>query len=227
MWGRIDPCRASRTLPTCQKRWWKRLRSWATGRARRSCTCSVGTTGSPFLRSPRDSTFLELALTRTFKLSNGQVSFPLMCRSNNAGAVFCTGTLTLPQLPSSLLSGPNTPPARKANTRTLTCGCDSVPRLKSDTPSLIAAVNAYKRHDGHMSAIAGRQRRQENAPTVLLQARVAPEIREEVQAAAAASGVSIAYYLENMLRAQISENGALPLVALPRPKNVELPIPAA
>lgn len=78
-----------------------------------------------------------------------------------------------------------------------------------------------------MSAIAGRQRRQENAPTVLLQARVAPEIREEVQAAAAASGVSIAYYLENMLRAQIFENGALPLVALPRPNNMELPIPAA
>jgi len=96
-----------------------------------------------------------------------------------------------------------------------------------DTPTLIGHKYAYKRHYGHMSAIAGRQRRQENAPTVLLQARVAPEIREEVQAAAAASGVSIAYYLENMLRAQIYENGALPLVALPRPNNMELPIPAA
>jgi antitoxin component of RelBE/YafQ-DinJ toxin-antitoxin module len=78
-----------------------------------------------------------------------------------------------------------------------------------------------------MSAIKGRARRLENAPTVLLQARVAPEIRAEVQAAAAASGVSIAYYLETFLRAQMMSEGALPLVELPRPQQEELPIPAA
>lgn len=78
-----------------------------------------------------------------------------------------------------------------------------------------------------MSAIKGRHRRAENSPTVLLQARVAPEIRAEIQAAAAASNVSIAYYLENFLRQQIREQGSLPPVELPKPQAQELPIPAA
>lgn len=78
-----------------------------------------------------------------------------------------------------------------------------------------------------MSAIKGRARRQENVPTVLLQARIAPEVRQEVQAAAAASGVSIAFYLETFLRDQIRTQGALPLVARPQPQSEELPIPAA
>lgn len=78
-----------------------------------------------------------------------------------------------------------------------------------------------------MSAIKGRHRRAENSPTVLLQARVAPEIRQEVQAAAAASNVSIAYYLETFIRQQIREQGSLPPVDLPTRREQELPIPAA
>ena len=88
-------------------------------------------------------------------------------------------------------------------------------------------MNAFPATIGRMSAIKGRHRRAENSPTVLLQARVAPEIREEIQAAAAASGVSIAYYLENFFRQQIREQGSLPTVELPRRQALELPIPAA
>ena len=79
-----------------------------------------------------------------------------------------------------------------------------------------------------MAAIRGRIRRPENVPTVLLQARVAPEIREEVRLAAEASGVSFAYYLEALLREQIVESGALPVITAPRNRNaLELPISAA
>ena len=78
-----------------------------------------------------------------------------------------------------------------------------------------------------MSAIKGRAKRADNAPTVLLQARVTPDVREEVKAAAAASGVSVAYYLDTFLRELVQMNGALPRVAAPRPQAEELPIPAA
>jgi hypothetical protein len=83
------------------------------------------------------------------------------------------------------------------------------------------------RHDGAMSAIRSRARRPENVPTVLLQGRVAPEIRAEVQAAAAASGVSIAYYLEAFIGGIVRDQGALPQVDAPRPRSEELSIPAA
>jgi hypothetical protein len=45
-----------------------------------------------------------------------------------------------------------------------------------------------------------------------------------VQAAAAESGVSIAYYLEALVSQLIRDNGALPTVARPRPQDMELPI---
>lgn len=78
-----------------------------------------------------------------------------------------------------------------------------------------------------MSAMRGRARRPENVPTVLLQGRVSPETRVEVQAAAEASGVSIAYYLEALIADLVRENGALPTVERPIPQKEELPIPAA
>lgn len=78
-----------------------------------------------------------------------------------------------------------------------------------------------------MSAIRGLAHRPQNVPTVLLQGRVSPETRLEVRAAAAASGVSIAYYLEALVAKLIAEQGCLPLVASPREKAEELPIPAA
>ncbi|MBD8540605.1 hypothetical protein [Frigoribacterium sp. CFBP 8751] len=78
-----------------------------------------------------------------------------------------------------------------------------------------------------MSAIRGLAHRPQNVPTVLLQGRVSPETRLEVRAAAAASGVSIAYYLEALVAQLVAEQGCLPLVTSPREKAEELPIPAA
>jgi hypothetical protein len=50
-----------------------------------------------------------------------------------------------------------------------------------------------------MGAQPNRSRRPENAPTVLLQGRVAPSVRDEVRLAADASGVSLSYYLEALI----------------------------
>jgi len=100
-------------------------------------------------------------------------------------------------------------------------------RRFSDTPVGVPAMYAFTPKNARMSAIKGRAKRADNAPTVLLQARVTPDVREEVQAAAAASGVSVAYYLDTFLRELVQMNGALPLVAAPRHQAEELPIPAA
>ncbi len=78
-----------------------------------------------------------------------------------------------------------------------------------------------------VSVIKRRTRRPSNAPTVLLQGRVAPEVRAEVQAAAEASGVSIAYYLEALLWGIVREQGTLPTVLAPPPQREEPSIPAA
>ena len=83
------------------------------------------------------------------------------------------------------------------------------------------------RQDGDMSAIKARSRRAANAPTVLLQGRVSPDARAEVQDAARRSGVSIAYYLDTLIAQLVDENGSLPLVDRPVPQTEELPIPAA
>lgn len=59
-----------------------------------------------------------------------------------------------------------------------------------------------------MSAIKGRRPRQINAPTVLLQARVDPELRAKAHRAAAAVGVSLAAYVEQLLaHEQLDETG--------------------
>ena len=100
-------------------------------------------------------------------------------------------------------------------------------RRFADTPVHVPTMHAFARKTARMSAIKGRAKRADNAPTVLLQARVTPDVREEVKAAAAASGVSLAYYLDTFLRELVQTNGALPLVAAPRPQAEELPIPAA
>ncbi len=80
-----------------------------------------------------------------------------------------------------------------------------------------------------MSAIRGRARRSRRnpSPTVSLQARVSPEVREGIEEAAAASGVSLAYYLEAFFRDQLANHGSLPVVDGPRPQQEELHIPAA
>jgi len=82
-----------------------------------------------------------------------------------------------------------------------------------------------------MSAVEGRARRSRKAgnPTVSLQARVSPEVRAQIEAAAEASGVSLAYYLETFFRSQIEDLGTLPRVSVPTyyHQNEELPIPAA
>jgi hypothetical protein len=67
-----------------------------------------------------------------------------------------------------------------------------------------------------MSAIRGLAHRPQNVPTVLLQGRVSPETRLEVRAAAAASGVSIAYYMEALVAQIVAEQGCLPWSSTPR-----------
>lgn len=85
-------------------------------------------------------------------------------------------------------------------------------------PAILSPMSDLDRH---------RTRRADNAPTVLLQGRVSPEARAEVQAAARASGVSLSYYLEALVLQLADENGGLPLIEGPRPQREELPIPAA
>lgn len=77
-------------------------------------------------------------------------------------------------------------------------------------------MHASTRQDRLMTRIVSRAQRPHNAPTVLLQARVAPEARSAVQEAAQRSGVSIAYYMEKLIL-QLDQAGELPLV--PRPSR--------
>lgn len=78
-----------------------------------------------------------------------------------------------------------------------------------------------------MAAYKGRYRRPDNKPTELLQARVSPDIRRAVHAAAQESGVSASYYVEALFNEILHEGGALPVVRAPIPRQEELPIPAA
>lgn len=81
-----------------------------------------------------------------------------------------------------------------------------------------------------MSTSANRVRRADNTPSVLLQGRVAPQVKDEIAMAAAASGVSIAFYIEALVNDLVAANGALPLVSAPSRYTTqpELPItPAA
>lgn len=76
-----------------------------------------------------------------------------------------------------------------------------------------------------MSAGAGRNRRANNAPTVLLQGRVSPHVKDEVHLAAAASGVTLAYYLDTLITDLLAEHGTLPLVAKPGTKTTQQELP--
>lgn len=98
--------------------------------------------------------------------------------------------------------------------------------LKLDTPAHMHVRMHTSRQHVSMSAIRTRARRAEGSPTVLLQGRVSPTARAEVQAAAARSGVSIAYYMEALIDQLVDQYGSLPLVASPRPQREELPISA-
>jgi hypothetical protein len=75
-----------------------------------------------------------------------------------------------------------------------------------------------------MSAIKGRARRPENTPTVLFQARVDAAIREVVNAAATASGVSAGLYLEAFLSKAVDAEGRLPVLELAPDYRLEGPI---
>jgi len=76
----------------------------------------------------------------------------------------------------------------------------------------------------HMAVTKGTVTRTVNTPSVLLQARIDPALKDEIAAAAAESGVSTAYYLEALLRAQMAE-GFLPRIAPTRTRQqLELPI---
>lgn len=96
-----------------------------------------------------------------------------------------------------------------------------------DTPTRVPDRMHTLSQRCRMSAIRTRARRREGSPTVLLQGRVAPDARAAVQEAAERSGVSIAYYMEALIHQLVDENGALPMIASPRPQREELPIPAA
>lgn len=72
-----------------------------------------------------------------------------------------------------------------------------------------------------------RVRRKTDVPTVLLQARVDPAVRDAVKEAAARSGVTIAYYVEHFLQDLIEERGELPSVENPRAQKERLPMTAA
>lgn len=82
---------------------------------------------------------------------------------------------------------------------------------------------------GRMAQIKGRATRSKTkaTATVLLQGRVPQEIRDQVTAAAEASGVSMAYYLEQLVRDLVAERGEMPLVEKPAyyRRQEELTIP--
>ncbi len=73
----------------------------------------------------------------------------------------------------------------------------------------------------------GRARRPDNAPTVLLQARVHPDARRTVQEAAERSGVSIAFYMNALIARLAEDPDGLPIIPPARAQQEELPIPAA
>jgi len=129
-------------------------------------------------------------------------------------------------------------PVASAQRQLLTRERDCPPRPMRPHLQTQGATHATRRKMAHwyayqcamlarMSAIKARARRADNAPTVLLQGRVSPDTRAEVQAAAAESGVSIAYYLDALIMQLVEERGSLPVVDRPRPQREELPIPAA
>lgn len=60
-----------------------------------------------------------------------------------------------------------------------------------------------------------RAQREHNADTVLLQARVSPDARNAIKAAARRSGVSVAFYMEKLIL-QMDVDGALPIIVHPR-----------
>lgn len=64
----------------------------------------------------------------------------------------------------------------------------------------------------HMSAIKGRSRRQSaGSATVPVQARVPVEIRELLNSATMASGISAGLYLESLVLSIVRTNGQLPV----------------
>jgi hypothetical protein len=76
-----------------------------------------------------------------------------------------------------------------------------------------------------MSAVRGRERRQDNTPTVLFQTRVNPDFRAALHRAADRSGVSLALYMDVFIRSALDENGELPDVSVGRRhQDLELPI---
>ena len=75
----------------------------------------------------------------------------------------------------------------------------------------------------NMSAMAGVQRRPTDAPSVVMQGRVSPEVRQLVKHAALRSGTSVSYYLDRLvLDLAEAGDGLLPTVQPPRPQEETL-----
>ncbi|WP_380169779.1 toxin-antitoxin system HicB family antitoxin [Jannaschia sp. R86511] len=77
-----------------------------------------------------------------------------------------------------------------------------------------------------MSAIKGRAKRTSQEPVVILQARVSPTIRAKAHEAAAALGISVAAYVEQLIaHEQLDETGR-PVwwPETPHPHQEELPL---
>jgi len=77
-----------------------------------------------------------------------------------------------------------------------------------------------------MSAVRGRARRAENTPTVPLQGRVDPVVRQTLDAAAEASGLSLGLYVDLFVTRTLETEGKLPVLRLASHQE-ELPIEAA
>lgn len=90
-------------------------------------------------------------------------------------------------------------------------------------------MNALPRQHDDMSFPANRTRRVTTMPTVVMQGRVIPQVRDQVQAAAEASGVTMSYYLEALITELVRERGELPTVPKPGIPSTqqELPIQMA
>lgn len=88
--------------------------------------------------------------------------------------------------------------------------------VQSNTPRAVRRIMHNPREDEPMSDYGLRARRANDAPTVLLQGRVSPDVRDDVRAAAEASGVTMSYYLEALFTKLVEEQGCMPLVDPPR-----------
>ncbi|MGL5859594.1 MAG: hypothetical protein ACRC35_14555 [Angustibacter sp.] len=79
-----------------------------------------------------------------------------------------------------------------------------------------------------MAAVKGQRRRPDGAPSVLVQARVDPDIRDKLHRAAAACGVSLSVFVELLIQHEQLDARDRPLWWTdPLPTDQELPLKSA